>query len=229
MKKKYTKREPKEFNLFRAIFQRITVRWVYGTYYRVTSNFKIMGKKNIPKEKFFIVASNHVSAIDPFIVADAVNCPIAYMAKIELFEKPIMRIFMDLLGAFAVNREKPELATFKTVKDIMSTNWSLGVFPQGGTRPYGKLNDLKKGFVVIAKKAQADIVPVAIGNWDGYPDKTKPKEKKNVTLHICKPISYKLDADEILYLWSKEISEHADYTEIMPKPEKITEKEPLNC
>ena len=68
MTRKYTKREPKEFNLFRAVFQRITVRWVYGTYFRLKSNFKILGRENVPKNKFFIVASNHVSAFDPFII-----------------------------------------------------------------------------------------------------------------------------------------------------------------
>ena len=42
--------------------------------------------------------------------------------------------------------------------------------------------------------------------------------------HICKPISYELDTDEILYQWSKAISEHAEYTEIMPKPQHENEK-----
>ena len=219
----FNRRYAKEYNIFRTIFYFCMILFVIFPYMKKHYNYKVTGKENLPKNvknNRLLFAGNHVSEIDPPMLSFAVMHPVAYMAKKELFEEKGMRGWLvKRLGAFAVDREKPEIATFKTVKDIMTTNWSLGVFPQGGTKPYGKLNDLKKGFVVIAKKAKADIVPVSIGNWDGYPDKKNPKLKKNVTLHICKPISYKLDTDEILYLWSKEIAEHADYTEIMPKPE----------
>ena len=55
------------------------------------------------------------------------------MAKQELFtdKNRILRFLVHALGAFAVNREKPELATFKTVKAVFNTSWSLGIFPQG--------------------------------------------------------------------------------------------------
>ena len=111
---------------------------------------------------------------------------------------------------------------FKTVRDIMTTKWSLGVFPQGGTRPYGKLEDIKKGFAVIAKAAKADIVPVAIADFDGYP-KLKPFTRRHVTIHIGKPISYQLPEDVITYEWAKFICEHADYENLVPKPENYEE------
>jgi len=222
----FNRRYAKEYNWFRTLFYYGVIFFMVIPYMKKHYNFTVTGRENLPKHKKankLLFTANHVSELDPPMVSMAVMRPVAYMAKKELFEEGGKREWLvKRLGAFAVDRAKPEIATFKTVKDILSTSWSLGVFPQGGTRPYGKLNDLKKGFVVIAKKAKADIVPVAIGNWDGYPDKNNPKEKKNVSLHICKPISYELDADEILYLWSKEISEHADYTEIMPPPSKAT-------
>ena len=204
MKKKYTKREPKEFNLFRAIFQRITVRWVYGTYYRVTSNFKIMGKKNIPKEKFFIVASNHVSAIDPFIVADAVNCPIAYMAKIELFEKPIMRIFMDLLGAFAVNREKLDVSTIKTVMGLKNTKWKLGLFPEGTRTEKLELENISKGFAFLAKSLKCDILPIGIA---GAMKNERGKFRNKMTINIGEPIPYNENISQMMETWVKRVNE----------------------
>ncbi len=220
----FNRRYAHEYNFFRTIFYYCVILFMIIPYMKKHYNYTVTGKENLPRHKKankLLYAANHVSEIDPPMVSMAVMRPIAYMAKKELFEDSDKRNWLvKRLGAFAVDREKPEIATFKTVKDILSTSWSLGVFPQGGTRPYGKLDDLKKGFVVIAKKAKADIVPVAIGKWDGYPDKKNPKQKKNVSLHICKPISYELDADEILYLWSKEIAEHAEYTQLMPKPEK---------
>jgi 1-acyl-sn-glycerol-3-phosphate acyltransferase len=143
------------------------------------------------------------------------------MAKKELFE-PTEKLswLVKRLGAFAVDREKPEIATFKTVKEILQTSWSLGIFPQGGTRPYGKLEDIRKGFVAIARTAKADIIPIAIADWDGYP-KLKPFTRRNVKIKIGKPISYKLSDDEVIYEWCRQISEMADYENCAPVPEKL--------
>ena len=201
---------------------------VYG-FFLIFYNFKIEGRKNIPAHKAksgkYIYAANHVSIFDPPMVAMAANCPIAFMAKKELFEpNEKLSWLVKRLGAFAVDRLKPEIATFKTVRDIVSTSWSLGIFPQGGTRPYGKLEDIRKGFVVIAKNAKADIVPVAIAKWDGYP-KLKPFTRRNVAIRIGKPISYTLSTEEITYEWCKQISEMADYENCAPIPETLNKKE----
>ena len=201
---------------------------VYG-FFLIFYNFKIEGRKNIPAHKAksgkYIYAANHVSIFDPPMVAMAANCPIAFMAKKELFEpNEKLSWLVKRLGAFAVDRLKPEIATFKTVRDIVSTSWSLGIFPQGGTRPYGKLEDIRKGFVVIAKNAKADIVPVATAKWDGYP-KLKPFTRRNVAIRIGKPISYTLSTEEITYEWCKQISEMADYENCAPIPESLNKKE----
>ena len=226
----FNRRYAKEYNLFRTIFFMTFLYIVVYGFFIIFYNFKIEGRKNLPekvdKNGKYIYAGNHVSIFDPPMVAMAANCPIAFMAKKELFE-PSEKLswLVKRLGAFAVDRTKPEIATFKTVKDVVNTSWSLGIFPQGGTRPYGKLEGIKKGFVAIAKSAKADIVPVAIANWDGYP-KLKPFTRRNVTIKIGTPISYKLNDEEIVYEWSRQISEMADYENCAPIPEsQIKEKE----
>ena len=226
----FNRRYAKEYNLFRTIFFMTFLYIVVYGFFIIFYNFKIEGRKNLPakvaKNGKYIYAGNHVSIFDSPMVAMAANCPIAFMAKKELFE-PSEKLswLVKRLGAFAVDRTKPEIATFKTVKDVVNTSWSLGIFPQGGTRPYGKLEGIKKGFVAIAKSAKADIVPVAIANWDGYP-KLKPFTRRNVTIKIGTPISYKLNDEEIVYEWSRQISEMADYENCAPIPEsQIKEKE----
>ena len=109
MSRNYSQRKPSEYNFFRKIFTMITCSFVYALYYKIVCNLKIEGRENVPKKGFFIVASNHVSAVDPFLMVDAVQRPIAYMAKKELFETKSGRFFLNLLGAFAVNREKLEV------------------------------------------------------------------------------------------------------------------------
>lgn len=225
----FNRRYAKEYNIFRTIFYMSFLYIVVFGFFNIFYNYKIEGRKNIPPKKAksgkYIYAANHVSIFDPTMVAMAALCPIAFMAKKELFEpEEKLSWLVKRLGAFAVDRTKPEIATFKTVKDIVSTSWSLGIFPQGGTRPYGKLEDIRKGFVAIAKNAKADIVPIAIADWDGYP-KLKPFTRRNVKIKVGKPISYQLKDDEIIYEWCKQISEMANYENCAPIPESYKQKE----
>lgn len=225
----FNRRYAKEYNLFRTIFFMSFLYIVVYGFFIIFYNFKIEGRENLPaktaKAGKYIFAANHVSIFDPPMVGMAANCPIAFMAKKELFEPgEKLSWLVKRLGAFAVDRTKPEIATFKTVRDIVSTSWSFGIFPQGGIRPYGKLDGVRKGFVAIAKNAKADVVPIAIANWDGYP-KLKPFTRRNVTIKVGKPISYKLKNDELLYEWSKQISELAGYENCVPIPESYKEKQ----
>lgn len=218
----FNRRYASEYNIFRTIFYIGFIYVLVIPFMKTFYNYTITGKENLPKnfkESKLLYTANHVSLLDPPMVSMAVMRPIAYMAKKELFvEGEKLGWLVKRLGAFAVDRSKPEIATFKTVRDILSTSWALGVFPQGGIRPYGKLDEIKKGFVVIAKNAKADILPVGIQGFDGYP-KLKPFARRNVHLNIGKPISYKLPEDVIIYEWCKQISELAGYENVMPIPE----------
>ena len=64
------------------------------------------------------------------------------------------------------------------------------------------IENIRKGFVKIAKHAKADIVPVSIVGFDGY---AKKMFEKSVTVVIGEPISYQLDEDEIIQKWCAEI------------------------
>lgn len=222
----FNRRYAKEYHIWRTIFYMFFLYTVVFTFFNIFYNYKIIGRENLPKDKAkgrYIYAANHVSIFDPTMVVMAALTPIAFMAKKELFE-PTEKLnwLVRRLGAFAVDREKPEIATFKTVKEVLQTSWSLGIFPQGGTRPYGKLEDIRKGFVALARTAKADIIPIAIANWDGYP-KLKPFTRRNVEIKIGTPISYKLSEDEVVYEWCKQISEMAEYENLTPVPENKTE------
>ena len=204
MKKNYQKRSSKEYNFLRGIFQRITCSLVYGTYYRLVYNLKVEGRENVPKKGFFIVASNHVSAIDPFLVIDAIQRNVAYMAKVELFQNKIARFFLDILGAFAVDRAKLSVSTIKTVIGLKQTGWCLGIFPQGTREKDGHIENVNKGFASFAKTLKCDILPVAITGMTK--DERKPFIGK-MKIIIGKPIPYNDNPEEMMKHWSQTIAE----------------------
>ena len=211
IEKNYNKRTEKDYNFLRTLFYKTFVTFVVYTVTKYMYNLKIIGRENIPKTSRVIFAGNHVSYLDPPIVSLAVQKCVAYMAKKELFQKEtngVLRFLVHILGAFAVNREKPELATIKTVKAIFNTSWSLGIFPQGKICNEPVISDVHKGFIMFAKKFKADIVPVGIKGFDGY---AKKLFEKHMTVTVGKPISYTLTEDEILREWTRQICEYTGF------------------
>ena len=208
--KNYNRRTEKDYGFWRILFYKTFVTFVVWTVTKYMYNLKIYGRENVPKTSRVIFAGNHVSYLDPPIVSLAVRKCVAYMAKKELFEdkNKLLRFLVHILGAFAVNREKPEIATFKTIKSIFNTSWSLGIFPQGKIIKEPVIKDIHKGFIMFAKKFESDIVPVGIKGFDGYAHKLF---EKNLTATIGTPISYKLPEDEIIKEWARQICEYTGF------------------
>lgn len=207
----YNRRYAKEYGFGRTLFYRWFLCCVVLPVSYLQYTIKIQGRENLKKGVKYLYAGNHTSYLDPPFVALAANKTIAFMAKQELFtdKNSLLRFLVKNLGAFAVNREKPEIATFKTVFDILKTNWSLGIFPEGKTSQSHVLENVQRGFTLLAKKAKADVVPIGIKGFDGYAGKSL--FKKHITVTIGKPISYELSQEEILKQWAEQICEYTGY------------------
>lgn len=202
MRKNFAKRDSKEFNRFRSMFQRLVCTWVLGMYLRMRYKVEFQGTKKITKDEKFIVASNHISNWDPFLICDALRkSSIAFMAKQELFEKYFSRLLMNWCGAFAVNREKVEVSTLRTAISLKNTKWNLGIFPQGTRQAFGSFEDLNKGFATLAKATKTDILPVAIIGAD---QKAKFLMKKNkIVVRVGDLIPFSDDIDEMIKQWEE--------------------------
>lgn len=200
----YSRRYPKEYGFGLSLFYVLFVHFVVHPVGKLLYNIKVEGRENINKNKRYLFTANHVSYLDPPFVTLAAQQKVAYMAKKELFfdKNKLLRFLVINLGAFAVDRENPEIATFKTVLDLLKTDWSLGIFPQGKISNDNEIVKVQKGFVAIAKKAKFDIVPVGVCGFTGY---SKKIFGKNMTVKVGKPISYQLEEDDIIRQWVEQI------------------------
>jgi 1-acyl-sn-glycerol-3-phosphate acyltransferase len=203
--KNYSKREVSEYNGWRELLHYLSIHLILEPYFRIFYKAKITGRENIPRNESFIVAANHMSYLDPVIVSLAVQRPVAYMAKKELFERPILRRVIDCYGAFAVNREKLEISTIKTAKAVISTKkWIMAMFPQGGREKPGKITRVSAGFVHLAKSTKSKILPVAIVGSQEY---NPAPFKGNLIVKIGKPIEITDNIEETMSLWCSTIAE----------------------
>lgn len=225
-KKNYTKRDVADFSEGKCRFQ-LFGRWLVArTFIPLFYEIEYVGQENIPTDRNFIVAPNHISYFDPFLAGEATKKFIAFMGKKELFYNPILAFLLDGLACFAVNREKLEVSTIKTALNIFKTKkWMLGIFPQGGIRRNRKIEKINKGFAAIAKQMKTDILPVGITGCEAYnwiPFKGKIK------VAIGEPISYNQELDEILDEWGQKTADLIGYTYVKEEQSDVKSDEDLH-
>lgn len=128
---------------------------------------KFIGLENIPEEGGFILASNHIRALDPLYLALGVEKrQIHFMGKKELFEKPIIRSILKKANGFPIVRGGADKEALDYAVRVVKEGKILGIFPEGTRSKDYKPARAKSGIGLIARQAKADVLPVAIYNRD---------------------------------------------------------------
>lgn len=197
-KRNYSKRDASEFNKFRTFWQVFVCSGIYMLWYKIVYRLEVHGRENIPKDNGYIVCANHLSSLDPTLLCGIMPRRVSFMAKKELFDPPLLRWWIDWLGAFAVNREKLEVSTIKTAMSIKKTDWVLGLFPQGTRGEYGVIKNVTKGFASLAKATKCGILPIGIV---GTQEKKKIPFTGKIVVNIGELIPYSDDIDGMVQSW----------------------------
>jgi len=139
------------------------VRVTFQAFFHIYFRMRRIGREYIPKHGPVIIASNHRSFLDPFVIATMARRPMYYVAKKEIFEyNPILAWLLAALGAFPVDRGAGDGEFITTAKAILARGDIVLIFPEGTrTRP-GALGKPKRGVGRLALETGAPVVPVAV-------------------------------------------------------------------
>jgi len=137
-----------------------TGRTAFLGYAKLAYGLKVEGAELVPREGGLVVAANHFSSLDPPVLGVSVPREIHFMAKKELFEKPLMRALVLGLRAFPVDRERSDLGAIKHSLRLLKDGLAVGIFAQG-TRNAGDKEALD-GAAFLAARGKVPLQPAAI-------------------------------------------------------------------
>lgn len=148
------------------------------------------GIENIPTKGAVIVTPNHVSYIDPLLVALAVKRRFYFMTWNRIFKIPILNSVIDIFGAFPVKLEGPDRNAMKRAQEIIDDGQVLVVFPEGARTRDGILQEFKPGAFRLAARFEVPVVPVTVvGAYRVWPPHKKlPRLTGKIRVYYHEPI-----------------------------------------
>jgi 1-acyl-sn-glycerol-3-phosphate acyltransferase len=143
---------------------------------------KITGIENLPKKGPYIIAANHVSYLDPpliaFIIGRHSRTKPRFVSKVELKKVFGKLIGERLFGMIYVNRKNPGRC-LEIASDHLKQGGVVGIFPEGERRYDGTIGKGRTGVARLALWAKCPVIPVGyIGPND--------KEIKALPLIFCR-------------------------------------------
>ncbi len=144
----------------------VVVRVLMQPFFHVYFRMRRTGMAHIPKTGPVILAANHRSFLDPFVIGMLTRRPVYYVAKRELFENPVQAWLLNRLGAFPVERGESDERSMATARAVLARGDCLVIFPEGTRIRGGPLSSPKRGVGRLALETGAPIVPVAVIGTD---------------------------------------------------------------
>src|SRR5437588_8721359 len=111
----HTRARERGVNLFVYLIVRAVLQPFFHIYFRMAR----IGREHIPASGPVIIAANHRSFLDPFVIGTMARRPMYYVAKKELFRHRLQGWLLNALGAFPVNRGGQDEEMFETAKAIL--------------------------------------------------------------------------------------------------------------
>jgi len=132
---------------------------------RLLGGWRVHGHDNVPEQGGAVIASNHLSFMDPPVVGSALRRRTYYFAKAELFV-PIVGWVIRKCYAFPVERGGADTTAAKHAIRLLRAGELLTLFPEGTRSRDGKLQELSTGGALLASRAGVPIIPCALRGTD---------------------------------------------------------------
>lgn len=160
-----------------------------------SSRIHVIGWEKTNRDGGFLLAGNHISHFDPFIISSVVRRKIDWMAMAEFFPLPVLGFLLRAVDAFPVDRDRADRKTIRTAIERLKQGRILGLFPEGGIRDGARSllegAPLRAGASTLAHIAGVPILPCVIVGSDRLYSKKSwlPLRRTPIWIAFGDPIS----------------------------------------
>jgi 1-acyl-sn-glycerol-3-phosphate acyltransferase len=126
----------------------------------------VLGRENANCSGGFLLAANHISHFDPFLISLVVRRKIDWMTMSEFFRPRALGFLLRAIDAFPAERDRADRKTIRTAIDRLKNGRVVGLFPEGGIRDGARSvlegAPLRPGATTLAHIAGVPILPCVI-------------------------------------------------------------------
>ena len=164
-----------------------TVRVLGRLWFRLS----VVGADRVPREGRLLLASNHLSVLDPALIGSVMPRELDYMAKTELFQIPGFGALIRALNAHPVDRSGSDSAALRLALRLLGDGRAVLVFPEGTRGVEGSLQAARAGAGMLAALSGAPVLPVYVqGSGRALPKGAALPRPARVTVAFGDPIRF---------------------------------------
>ncbi len=146
------------------------LRWLIRGLLRLIARVEVRGYENLPAEKSYVLATNHIGILDAILAFYALDRWDIYIPVAEKWEKNGLLNFLGKYFNFVfIDRYNPDIKAMRRIIRLMEAGNVIAISPEGTRSRVGSLIEAKPGVTYLATRLNRPIVPVAI---TGTEDKT---------------------------------------------------------
>lgn len=139
------------------------LRFFCKIFFALFVRVRVFDADKMPAQGGVLVAANHESMLDMFMIGYRVPRYIKWMAKEELFKNKLLAKFITACGAYPVKRNARDVSAARATFDMLEKGEAVGIFPQGTrSKGNGRAHRAKHGTAKFAVEAGVPVLPVAI-------------------------------------------------------------------
>lgn len=168
----------------------VVARWACRVLATLFFRYRAVGREHIPAEGGSLVCSNHQSYFDPIAVGIAFRRRLNYLARASLFRSRFFGWLIRYLDAIPIERDGMGLAGLKETMRRLRRGEMVLIFPEGTRTADGRMQPLKPGFLVVARRCGVPLLPVGVdGAYQAWPRDAKWPRPTRVVTVIGPPIA----------------------------------------
>jgi len=126
---------------------------------RAAYRVEVRGQENVPPSGRLVVAGNHDSMLDPFLLAAVIPRPMRFLGKAELWKVPGLRSWLGSVEAIPIHRGSSDVAAIRSAIEALEADAVVGIFPEGGVNREGPW---LRGAARMALATGAPLLPVRL-------------------------------------------------------------------